>query len=236
MTELLYLKDSYIRDFEAKVVGVRDYGVILDRTAFYPGGGGQPPDKGVLIKAGQEYGIVSFKREGDDIIHVLDREPPDLESKVRGIIDWELRYGHMRHHTAVHIIAAAAYRLFGSLVTGSQIYHDRARVDLDIDELGPDKVKILEQEANKATSSSLKVSYKFVSRDHALSIPGVVKTKGVTVPEDVSIVRLVEIEGFDVQADGGTHVANTKEIGTIKIVKTLSKGKHNKRLEIVLKR
>ena len=234
-TELLYLNDSYIREFSANIIKADANQVILDRTAFYPGGGGQPFDTGEMaFNTGKRAKVIEMRKIGDEIVHVLDSEPDGTSVTAR--IDWERRYRLMKLHTAIHLLDGIIRRDFGhGHITGGQIYEDKARVDLDFPELNRDLAKGIEEIANREISNGRPVEVKYITRDEALRIPDIARTKpGRELLEKLDIVRVVEIVGLDMQMDGGTHVRNINEIGKISIVKFENKGSHNKRLEITV--
>jgi Ser-tRNA(Ala) deacylase AlaX len=233
MTELLYLRDSYISKFEAMVTDITSEGIILDRTAFYPEGGGQPSDTGWIEWEQYTSHVIHVLKKGEEVYHVLSGEMPSRGTIVRGIIDWEKRYRHMRYHTALHILAGVVYHLYNSTITGSQIGEDKARIDFTLEDLSKDKVERIEYEANKIVDEGRNVKIRFIPREELVNNPELIRIKPELIPNLPSL-RIVEIEGFDAQLDGGTHVSNTREVGRIKIVKTINKGKFNKRLEIVL--
>jgi Ser-tRNA(Ala) deacylase AlaX len=233
MTELLYLRDSYLREFEAVVTGVNDAGVILDRTAFYAGGGGQPADTGTLEGAGTAAAVTEVRRAGADVIHVVGENPPPPGTPVRGTLDWDRRYAIMRHHSALHVLVGVIYKVFGAMVTGGAIYPDRARMDFSLEDLNRDRVAAIEQEANRVIAEGHRIVARYVPRDE-YERSDLTRLANVALPPDIREVRVIEIEGFDAQADGGTHVANTTEIGRLQVTKTENKGKTNRRLEIAL--
>jgi len=234
MTELLFLKDSYLKKFDAKVVKVQGSIAYLDKTAFYPRGGGQPCDTGELIQNGRSNRVLEVFWEEGDVAHRLE-QPISDGAEISGQIDWGLRYAHMRHHTAVHILSGVIFRDYSAPITGGQIYPDRARVDFDVDEVGDERVREIESKCNQIVDEGRAVTARMVPRSVALEMPELVRTKtGRKLIEQLPQVRLVEIEGFDVQTDGGTHVVNTREVGHIKIKGVENKGKHNKRFELVL--
>jgi Ser-tRNA(Ala) deacylase AlaX len=233
MTEVLYVRDSYLKEFDATVTAVDGQAVALDRTAFYPGGGGLPFDTGRVTWPGGEGRVVEVKRDGAIVWHFLDVPAPAAGTVVRGAIDWERRYGVMRHHTALHVLVGAVYRLFGALVTGGQIHPDRARMDFSLADLSKDRVAAIEDEANRVITEGHRVLIRFVSREE-YERSDLTRLAKNLLPPDVTEVRVVEIEGYDAQADGGTHVASTAEIGRLRVTKTENKGKTNRRLEIVL--
>jgi len=233
MTELLYLRDCYISEFEAIVTDVKEGSVILDKTAFYPEGGGQPSDTGWIEWEQNMSYVIHVLKKGEEVHHVLSGELPSRGTVVKGIIDWEKRYRHMRYHTALHILAGVVYHLYNSTITGSQISEDKARIDFTLEDLSKDKVERIEYEANKIVDEGRNVKIRFIPRGELVNNPELIRIKPELIPNLPSL-RIVEIEGFDAQLDGGTHVSNTKEVGKIKIVKTINKGRFNKRLEIVL--
>ena len=233
MTELLYLQDSYLRVFDAAVAATEGNAVALNRTAFYPGGGGQPADAGLLRWPAGEAGVGEMRRDGAAIWHVLDGPVPPAGAAVTAMLDWERRYAIMRYHSALHILVAAVYRLFGARVTGGAIYPDRARMDFTLDDLSKDRVASIEEETNRVIAERRRILVRFVGREE-FERSDLVRLARDLVPRDLAQVRVIEIEGYDAQADGGTHVAQTSEIGALAIVKTENKGKANRRLEIAL--
>jgi misacylated tRNA(Ala) deacylase len=236
VTEELFLGDSYLREFEAVVVELSGREVILDRTAFYPGGGGQPPDRGTLGIGPVHASVVDARREGRQVIHVLDNPIPDTVRELEGSLDWERRYGHMRHHTALHVLSGVIWRNFGAKVTGGQMRSDRARMDFSFpEEWTTGVVGEIERLTNEALAEERPVKVYELPREVALENPDLIRTQVNLVPERVSMIRIVEIEGIDTQADGGTHVANTGEVGEIEITGHKSKGRQNKRVEFVLR-
>ncbi|HEU4847722.1 MAG TPA: alanyl-tRNA editing protein [Rubrobacteraceae bacterium] len=236
MTEELFLGDSYLREFEAVVVELSGREVILDRTAFYPGGGGQPPDRGTLGIGPVHASVVDARREGRQVVHVLDNPIPDTVRELEGSLDWERRYGHMRHHTALHVLSGVIWRNFGAKVTGGQMRSDRARMDFSFpEEWTTGVVGEIERLTNEALAEDRPVKVYELPREEALENPDLIRTQVNLVPERVRMIRIVEIEGIDTQADGGTHVANTGEVGEIEITGHKSKGRQNKRVEFVLR-
>jgi misacylated tRNA(Ala) deacylase len=236
VTEELFLGDSYLREFEAVVVELSGREVILDRTAFYPGGGGQPPDRGTLGIGPVHASVVDARREGRQVIHVLDNPIPDTVRELEGSLDWERRYGHMRHHTALHVLSGVIWRNFGAKVTGGQMRSDRARMDFSFpEEWTTGVVGEIERLTNEALAEERPVKVYELPREEALENPDLIRTQVNLVPGRVSMIRIVEIEGIDTQADGGTHVANTGEVGEIEITGHKSKGRQNKRVEFVLR-
>jgi misacylated tRNA(Ala) deacylase len=234
-TELLYATDAYLRSFDARVREVlADGGVILDRTAFYPTGGGQPHDLGRLTWEGGSATIVEVRKAGPRVVHSLDGPAPPVGTTVHGEVDWERRYALMRHHTALHSMSGVIYQLYGATVTGGQMYPDRARMDFLLPDLSQERLQRIEERTNELLAEGHPVSIRFLSRQEAFAIPDLIRTRVNLLPEGIEQIRVVDIEGIDQQADGGTHVANTREVGRVRIARSENKGKGNKRLEIVL--
>jgi misacylated tRNA(Ala) deacylase len=240
MTEELFLEDSYLREFDARVIKLAGREVILDRTAFYPGGGGQPPDKGTLGIGPVHANVVDARRGKDEasggIVHVLDNPIPDSVRELRGNLDWERRFAHMRHHTALHVLSGVIWENFTAKVTGGQMRADRARMDFSFPgEWTVGVVSEIERLTNEALAEERPVKVYELPRKEALENPDLIRTQVNLVPERARAIRIVEIEGVDTQADGGTHVANTREVGQIEITGHKSKGRQNKRIEFVLR-
>ena len=237
MTDLLHLDDSYLRDFEATVQAIHDDGVvILDRTAFYPTGGGQPHDTGTLTDGTRRWRVSLVAKRGADVLHSLEpsESMPEAGSQVFGEIDWDRRYRLMRTHTALHVLCGVVFREFGAQVTGGNMDVDKARMDFELDDLNPERVEMIERIANDVIRSGRSVSWRTLPRDEAFQIPDLIRTKVNLLPEAITQIRVVEIEGLDLQADGGAHVRNTAEVVGIRVIGTRSKGRVNKRLEIAL--
>jgi misacylated tRNA(Ala) deacylase len=234
-TQLLFATDAYLRSFDAQVEEtLPDGGVVLDRTAFYPTGGGQPHDLGTLAWDGGSANVVEVRKSGDHVLHRLDGLAPAVGTRVHGEIDWERRYALMRHHTALHCMSGVIYQLYGATVTGGQMYPDRARMDFLLPDLSQDRLQHIEARTNELLGQDHPVSIRFLPREEAFQIPDLIRTKVNLLPEGIQIIRVVDIEGVDQQADGGTHVASTREVGRVRIKGSENKGKGNKRLEIVL--
>ena len=235
MTRELFLEDSYLREFRAGVKKIDGREVILEETAFFPGGGGQPADKGTLGIGPVNADVVDTRREGNGIVHVIERAIPDTVKELKGAIDWERRYAHMRHHTALHVLSGVIWKSFDAKVTGGQMRADRARMDFSFPgEWTTEVVGEIERLTNEALAENRPVKVYGLPREEALQNPDLIRTQINLVPERVKTVRIVEIESLDTQADGGTHVANTREVGEIEITAHKSKGRHNKRIEFVL--
>ncbi len=235
MTEELFLEDAYLKEFEARVFRLAGREVVLDRTAFYPGGGGQPADKGTLRIGPISANVVDVRREGGDIVHVLESAIPGTVRELNGELDWERRYAHMRYHTALHVLSGVIWKNFGAKVTGGQMREMRARMDFSFPgEWTTGVVGEIERMTNEALAEGRPVKVYWLPRDEALKNPDLIRTQVNLVPERVEVVRIVEVEDIDTQADGGTHVAHTKEVGALKITTHKSKGRQNKRMEFVL--
>ena len=237
MTELLYQTDSYIKEFDAVVTAVdtESRTVVLDKTAFYPGGGGQPSDNGELALLGDAtYPVVKVKRQGADVLHFLggDLPLPQVGAAVHAQIDWEKRYLLMRTHTALHVLCGVVFRDYGALVTGGNMEPGKGRMDFEFERLQGELVVEIESAVNNEAAAGHEVRVKILPREEAFQIPDLIRTKINLLPEGIKKVRTVEIVGLDLQADGGTHVKNTSEIGTIKVVDYKSKGAINKRIYI----
>ena len=231
MTELIYLRDSYLKEFTANVTAhdADQRGVLLDRTAFYPGGGGQLPDKGALWN-GESAFLVSKARRGN--VHLVDGDLPPIGCEVRGVIDWDRRYKIMRTHTAMHILCGVIWRDYQASVTGGNMDILSGRMDFEFERLAPEVIAEIEVKINIEVDAARAVKTEILLRETAFEIPDLIRTKINLLPESIKEVRTVEIVGLDLQADGGTHVANTREVGTIKISKYKSKGGINKRLYV----
>jgi len=234
-TALLYLDDQYLRRFDATVVESGDGYVVLDRTAFYPGGGGQPPDSGFIEFGGSRIAVTEASKEDDAVVHRVQGAPPS-GVRVVGELDWDRRYAHMRLHTAIHLLDALILRRgTEGQITGGQIYDDRARVDFDWPEFSREALEGLVEEANREISNGRRVLARYVSRDEAMSIPNLARTApGRELLNRLETVRIIEIEGLDAQMDGGTHVSNLREIGRIAATRVENKGRRNKRVEFTL--
>jgi misacylated tRNA(Ala) deacylase len=236
MTEELFSDDSYTREFEARIVRLDGRELILDRTAFYPGGGGQPADKGSIGIGPVRASVVDARREGGNVVHVLDTAIPDTVRDLKGTLDWERRYAHMRYHTALHVLSGVIWRNFEAKVTGGQMRTYRARMDFSFPaEWTADVVTEIERLTNEALAEDRPVKVYELEREEALADPDLIRTQVNLVPERVKRIRIVEIEGLDTQADGGTHVANTSEVGEMGITGHKSKGRQNKRIEFALR-
>jgi misacylated tRNA(Ala) deacylase len=234
MTERLYHQDAYLAAFEAVITAVSEQAVALDRTAFYPGGGGQPHDLGVLQAAGKPLLVTSVQAKSGEIWHQLEAPAPPVGFKVQGELEWGRRFQLMRTHTAMHILCGVIWRDYGASVTGGNMEPLRGRMDFEFESMRAELVREIEEKINREVEASRPVKSAILPREQAFQIPDLIRTKINLLPEGIQQVRVVEIEGLDLQADGGTHVSNTREVGPIHIVDYKSKGKINKRLVVEL--
>ncbi len=233
-TELLYLDDSYASTFDGKVIATNGNSVMLNRTLFYPRGGGQMGDTGTMRGESGTCHVVATERRDGIVWHVLDNQVFRVGDTVSGTIDWAHRYQQMRTHTALHVLCGIIYRQFGATVTGCQMYPDHARMDFTLPDLSPERRKTVEKLSNQAILEGHAIRSRWVSREEASTIPDLIRTKVSLLPPEMDPIRVVEIVDIDLQADGGTHVRNTFEVGGITITKTENKGAENKRMEITI--
>ncbi|MFI5418341.1 MAG: alanyl-tRNA editing protein, partial [Candidatus Lutacidiplasmatales archaeon] len=236
MTDGLYLKEAYLRTFEARLLLADPEGLLLDRTAFYPTGGGQPCDLGTLRDpGGNAWSVESVAKGPDGILHrvVEDRSPPSPGTLLTGSIDWPRRYAHMRYHTLLHILSGVVFHQYGSGITGGQFTSEGARMDFSLPDFSRELATALIDQVNSVVARDLPVSVRFVPRAQAQRDPNLVRVAAHLLPE-VDELRLIDIEGFDVQADGGTHVRSTHEVGPATLEKLENKGAKNKRLYLKL--
>jgi misacylated tRNA(Ala) deacylase len=236
MTEFLYHTDSYINQFDATITSVlaAERAVLLDRTAFYPGGGGQPCDVGTLTFEGRNFPVNKVKKQGNDVLHFLGGEEalPSMDSAAHGTLDWARRYALMRTHTALHILCGTVFRDYGALVTGGEMEPRKGRLDFEFETMRGELVREIEAAINKEMEQGREIQVQILPRQEAFQIPDLIRTKINLLPEGITHVRTVEIVGLDLQADGGTHVRNTSEVGRIRIADYKSKGAINKRIYI----
>ena len=234
MTEGLYLGDSYLKQFEASVVNLVDSAIVSDRTAFYPGGGGQPFDLGKLSDGERIWKVSKTKRVQGKIAHFTDGELPSVGTPIFGEIDWDRRYQLMRTHTAMHILCGVIWRDYQSSVTGGNMDPLKGRMDFEFATMRQELVSEIEEAINMEVAAARDIVVRTLPREEAFQIPDLIRTKINLLPEGIKEVRTVEIVGLDLQADGGTHVANTSEVGHIDVVDYKSKGKINKRIYVSL--
>jgi misacylated tRNA(Ala) deacylase len=238
MTDLLYQEDSYIREFPARIEDFdpENQALILDRTAFYPGGGGQPADSGIIKLEQVKLPVKRARKSGADVLHIVEGDfgKQFSEQDVVGQLDWERRYQLMRTHTAMHILCGVIFRDYGASVTGGSMEPMAGRMDFEFETMRKELVQEIESAINLEVKNARPVRVDILPREEAFKIPDLIRTKINLLPEGIQQVRVVEIEGLDLQADGGTHVNNTSEVGQIEIVDYKSKGKINKRIYVRL--
>ncbi len=227
----LYLRDCYLREFSAKVENIKDDRfVVLDRTAFYPDSGGQPHDTGLIVKENGEKFHVSYVRKVEGVIsHEVTKEGLKAGDRVKGIIDWERRFIFMQYHTACHILTAVIHNETGAKISGNQLGEVRTRVDFNLEDFDREQIGSYESKVNEIIDSNIPVSIDILPREDALGIPSVVKLLEAFPPE-LSQIRIINIQGIDMQACGGTHIANTGEIPHIEMIKAENKGRNNRRI------
>lgn len=235
MTELLYHTDSYLKEFTARVVAVEGARVALDRTALYPTGGGQPADAGTLSDGARTWAVTDVRREGELVWHTLAGEGlPAPGDQLRGVVDWGRRYRLMRTHTALHLLCGVIWRDYQAPVTGGNMDTDEGRLDFELANFSNELAQEIVAKVNQEVAADRPVEVKILPRAEAFQIPDLIRTKINLLPEGIAQVRTVNIVGLDLQADGGTHVARTGEVGAVRLLKTRSKGASNKRIVIGL--
>ncbi len=238
MTKLLFQTDSYLKSFQAEVTAAdaEQHAVVLDQTAFYPGGGGQPNDVGTMLVGSETIQVVKVKRVGGEILHFLDPDSqlPSAGTSVTGELDWDRRYMLMRTHTAMHILCGVVFRDYGAQVTGGNMEPLQGRMDFEFETMRQELVAEIEASINAEVDKAHPLEVRILPREEAFQIPDLIRTKINLLPEGITEVRVVEIKDLDLQADGGTHVANTSEVGKITISDYKSKGKINKRIYVQL--
>jgi misacylated tRNA(Ala) deacylase len=235
-TYRLDLADPTLREWTAKVLhSSAEDGIVLDRSAFYPGGGGQPPDHGVLLWQGVQTRIAGTRKADDLYLLPAEGEPlPPVDTEVTGAIEDERRTWLMRTHSGLHVLCGVVFRDFGALVTGGSMEPAEARMDFNLPQVPPDFKTRLEELINAEVTADRKVVTKVLGRDEALALPDIIRTQSNLIPADEQEIRIVDIIGLDTQADGGTHVASTAQIGRLQVVKVESKGKANRRVRMRL--
>lgn len=234
MTELLYQTDAYLRTFDAIVLATEGENVELDRSAFYPTGGGQPHDLGWLEAGGRRTDVTKVLRREGRVWHAVPDHGLERGHAVQGQVDWQRRYRLMRTHTALHILSALIWRDFGAPVTGGNMEPLRGRLDFELAEIPADFAGRLEKALRSEVETERPVEARILPREEALKIPDLIRTKVNLLPAGIRSIRTVHIVGLDLQADGGTHVANTREVGRVRIVQIKSKGKSFRRVRIAI--
>jgi misacylated tRNA(Ala) deacylase len=228
LTDLLYLRDAYLREFTATVTAVEGERVTLDRSAFYPTGGGQPHDTGTIGGVA----VTDVRKEGDVVWHTLDGAAPEIGTQVECVVDWDRRHRLMRTHTALHVLCGVIWNEWHVAVTGGNMEPLSARMDFEFDPLPEGFGARVEALVNEELAADRPIRVEFLPRDTAVMDEDLIRTKVNMIPETVKEIRVVDIVGLDRQADGGTHVHSTGEVGRIKVLKTESKGKANKRIRL----
>ena len=237
----LCYSDAYAAEVEASVVAVdaaESPLVVLDRTVFYPGGGGQPSDRGLFLRSsdGRSWTVRAARKSGGEIVHelVAGTEPPSVGDLLRVDLDWTRRFALMRTHTALHALCGVVWRDYCALVTGGNMEPGAGRMDFEFERMSGDLVAEIEATVNAELARERDVRVNVLPRDEAFAIPDLIRTKISLLPEGIELIRTIEIVGLDLQADGGTHVANTREVGQIRVTGYESKGRINKRIRIEL--
>jgi misacylated tRNA(Ala) deacylase len=249
VTDAVCYRDAFARSIEAVVQDVDDAAdgtlVVLDRTVFYPGGGGQPSDRGTLLRAadGRRWIVRAARKSGSDIVHELEpvgsggsaaEGPPSVGDRLEVDLDWTRRFALMRTHTALHALCGVVWRDYGALVTGGNMEAGSGRMDFEFERMGGDLVGEIESTVNAELAVGRDVRVDVLPRDEAFAIPDLIRTKVNLLPPGIEQIRTIEIVGLDLQADGGTHVANTRDVGAIQVTGYESKGRINKRIRIAL--
>lgn len=234
MTEELCAVDAYLRSCEGVIVAASEEGAVLDRTVFYARGGGQPGDTGLLRWAGGEARVLDTVRRAGEVLHAIEGAPPAPGTPVLAEIDWDRRYLLMRTHTALHALSAIVFRDHGAKVTGGKMEPGLARMDFELEGISRDFGREVEARLNAVLAEDRPVRVSFLPRAEALADPDLIRTKVNLIPEHVDPIRVIDIEGLDRQADGGTHVRSTGEVGPVRIIGTESKGRGFKRMRIEL--
>jgi len=240
--EQLCYTDAYLHSVEARVVSVEPGDsplLVLDRTVFYPGGGGQPSDRGIILRGhdGRSWTVRGARKAGSEIAHELepgDDDPPAVGDVVRVDIDRARRLALMRTHTALHALCGVVWRDYGALVTGGNMEPGRGRMDFEFERMTGDLVDAIEAAVNVELAAARDVRVAVLPREEAFAIPDLIRTRVNLLPPGIEQIRTIEIVGLDLQADGGTHVANTREVGGIRVLGYESKGRINKRIRIAL--
>ena len=233
MSEILCHQDSYLKEFDAIIIDVLEMGVVLDRTGFYPGGGGQPSDSGVLILGDVKCMVKRLLRNDSKLVHEIEGGCGlAVGEKIHGVIDWDRRYLLMKTHTALHMMGGIVWRDYGAQITGSDMKPGFGRLDFELDHMSSDFAGEVQNKINEEVNIGREIVVRILPREEAFQIPDLIRTKINLLPTGIKEVRIVDIKGLDLQADGGTHVANTSEVGTVLVVGHESKGRVNKRLRI----
>ncbi|NHJ25403.1 MAG: alanyl-tRNA editing protein [Candidatus Lokiarchaeota archaeon] len=235
MTEALYMNDSYLKKWDANVKSVKeDKYILLDKTAFYPKGGGQPWDEGFITRNGEKFRVVYVGKFSGEISHEVDKPGLKEGDNVSCELDWERRYTYMRYHTACHLISNILYHRADAKITGNQIELDKSRMDFSMEDYSPEKLKSFIDEANEIIKKNLPITIDYMSREEVQQNPELARL-AIGLPQDINEFRIVRIGDLDEQVDGGTHIKQLQEIGTIELSKTVNKGAQNRRMYFILK-
>ncbi|MCF7866731.1 alanyl-tRNA editing protein [Candidatus Woesearchaeota archaeon] len=230
-----YMYDSYLKEFDTVVKSVNnDKFIVLEDTIIYPTSGGQPHDTGKLIrKDGEIFNVIFAGKFNGEISNEVDKPGLKVRDSVKIVLDWDRRYKHMRYHTAAHIISGVLHEQTGALITGNQISEEKLRIDFNLDNFDREELQKYIDISNKEAEKDIEVKAYFKPKEEAMKLPGLIKLAN-TAPPDLDILRIVEIPGVDLCADGGTHVHSTKEVGKLEILKIENKGKNNRRMYVVI--
>jgi misacylated tRNA(Ala) deacylase len=233
-TDLLYLRDAELAAFDAVVLEIVEGGIVLNQTAFYVTGGGQPHDVGTLVWDGGTANVIDVRKDRDtgEVVHVLEGDIPNEGTSVHGELDWERRHALMRTHTALHVLCGVIWNEYEVAVTGGNMEPLSARMDFEFDPLPAGFGETIEARVNEELAAARPINVEFLPRETAVEDEDLIRTKVNMIPESVEEIRVVDIVGLDKQADGGTHVRTTADVGRIRVTKTESKGKGNKRIRI----
>lgn len=235
MANALYMDDSYLKTWNAKIVGVKDDKYItLDNTAFYPKGGGQPWDEGLIIKGQEKFRVIYVGKFSGEISHEVDKPGLNVGDDVSCELDWKRRYTFMRYHTASHLISNILYNRADAKITGNQIEMDKTRMDFSMINYSPERLKAYVSEANDIIKQDFPITIDYMTKQEVLEKPELARL-AVGLPENIKEFRIVNIGNIDKQVDGGTHVNQLSEIGNIEVIKTVNKGKNNRRMYFILK-
>ena len=239
MTLLMYMSsvaNTYLKEFKATVTDVKDDKIALDKTLFYPMGGGQPSDKGILLWSGGEASVKEVRKKGpDEIYHYFSGDIPEKDTKVKGIIDWDLRYKHMRMHTCQHILSGVMFENYNAYTIGNNIKADHSRIDFSVDRLSDGDVRLVERRVNDIINKNIDVSIEFMSREKLIELTGERRCNLHLIPKSITNFRIIRINGIDICPCAGTHVRNTGEIGEFHITGIEKKGKEKTRIVYELK-
>jgi len=234
MTEQIYNSDAYIKELDSKIIEVNEDHIVLDKTIFFPGGGGQPNDLGSIFVDKQELKVEKVSWKDGKIAHFINVNDLKVGDLIKSKIDWERRFKLMRTHTALHILCGVIWRDYQAAVTGGNMEPLKGRMDFEFPSLSAELTEEIEKKVNVEVQEDRKITVDFLPREEAFQIPDLIRTKVNLLPESLKIIRTINIHGLDLQADGGTHVSSTLKVGKIKITGHESKGKINKRIRIAI--